>query len=139
MNANSAIPGIDMVSLDAAKGIVANAITALGTEWVSLSDSLGRVAAGEHFSHNWNPHRRLKRRRDCIAHPEGIAIHGRRRTLSQKRTLCPMQGRLRPEMDSQIGGFHRIGGYSLRSVSRTKLFDENTVLTTMYYVTKGKP
>lgn len=45
MNANSATAGIDMVSLDAAQGIVANAITALGAERVPLSDALGRVAA----------------------------------------------------------------------------------------------
>jgi len=45
MNAKSATASIDIVSLHAAQGIVANAITALGTERVPLSDALGRVAA----------------------------------------------------------------------------------------------
>lgn len=47
MNASSTTAGIDIVLLDAAQGIVANAISPLSTERLSLSDALGRVAAEE--------------------------------------------------------------------------------------------
>lgn len=45
MTANSTLASVDIISFDAAQNIVKNAITALGSEWVPLSEALGRVSA----------------------------------------------------------------------------------------------
>src|SRR5262252_10388296 len=47
MTTDSTATGVDIALFDEAKEIVRRAIVAMGTEWIPLSDALGRVSASD--------------------------------------------------------------------------------------------